>query len=91
MFWQLGTFDKAASVFDTQSLAESALIKANLQIFFNSQPGNFIVIGGNDQVIVSISVAPQGAETYVAVTATSADSPTAEQARNLVREFILNG
>jgi hypothetical protein len=91
MFWHLGTFDKAASLSDTESIAESALIKANFQIFFNSQPGNFIVIGGNDQVVVSVSVAPQGAATYVAVTATSADSPTAEQARNLVRQFIVNG
>ena len=90
MDWQLGTFEKAASVPATLSLAESALLQANFQIFFNAKPGSFVVVGGNDNTIVNIAVAPNGSETFVAVTATSADA-SAEQARNLVRQFIVNG
>ena len=90
MNWQIGTFEKAASVPATLSIAESALLQANFEIFFNAKPGSFVVVGGNDHVIVNIAVAPQGSETFVAVTATSADG-SAELARNQVRQFIING
>jgi hypothetical protein len=90
MDWQLGTFDKAASVPATLSIAESALLQANFRIFFNAKPGSFVVVGGNDNTIVNIAVAPNGSETFVAVTATSVDA-SAELARNQVRQFIVNG
>jgi hypothetical protein len=63
------------------SIAEDALARAHFQVFFNAQQGGFIVIGGNAQVIVSISCAPQDSGTFVAVTATSDNSSAAEQRR----------
>jgi len=88
MFWHVGTFTKAASLSNTLSIAEDALARAHFQVFFNAQQGGFIVIGGNAQVIVSISCAPQDSGTFVAVTATSDNSSAAEQARNQVRQLI---
>jgi hypothetical protein len=88
MFWDVGTFTKAASVATTLSIAEDALTRANFQVFFNAQQGGFIVIGGNATVIVAVSVAPLADGTFVAVTATSENGSAAEQARNQVRQLI---
>jgi hypothetical protein len=93
MFFQFGTFIKAASLSNTLSFAEDALARSNFQVFVNAQQGGFqqggfFVIGGNAQVIVTISCAPQDGGTFVAVTAASENSTAAELARNQVRQLI---
>lgn len=81
MFWHVGTFFKAASLSNTLSIAEDALGRSNFQVFFPADRGSIIVIGGNVQVIVAVSGAPQDDGTFVAVTAISEDSAAAESAR----------
>jgi hypothetical protein len=61
-------------------------LKQHYQVW---EKDSYIVVGGNDDVVVEVACAPEsGRATTVIVSAFSADSATAEAARNSVREYI---
>jgi hypothetical protein len=90
---QWGTFAKEASQSATLSMARKAVADQGYAVWLTDD--NFNVIGGNHDVIVSVSCVPVGAGdgipagSWVCVSAYSPDGPTAETARNNVRHEII--
>jgi hypothetical protein len=84
-----GTFTKQASLREALSMAQDALRSYGYQIWDTAQNGDYLVIGGNAQVVLTIVCVPQAGNVWMVVNACSADSATAESARNRVREKIV--
>jgi hypothetical protein len=80
-----GTFTKAVSLNSCLSMARKALYDQGYQY----QNADYMVMGFRDTVAVSVVCVPRAQNTWVAVTAYSDDSTTAELARNRVREQIV--
>jgi hypothetical protein len=85
--WQLGSFAKSADINDCVSFARDALNHQHYRVLHQDR---FTVLGGDDHVVVEVACAPQqGGGVWIVVTAFSADSVTAESARNAVRQYIV--
>ena len=90
MFAHWGTFAKQASLQNALVMADGAMQRFGLTIWNNSHDNDYIVIGGNGQVIVCVACVPQQTNTWMVVHACSTDSNLAEQARNQIRTAIIN-
>lgn len=85
-----GTFTKPNSLQVSLQIAGDALRKQGYTIWEPSNDGDYMVIGGNNDVIVNVTCVPQNGSTWIAVTSYSNDAKTAELARNNVRTTIVN-
>ena len=90
MYVNWGTCNKPTSLQMALELAEGALRASGLTILNPACDGDYQVIGGNAQVVVSIVCVPQPADVWITVNASSADAATAQLACNQVRALILN-
>ncbi len=89
MIFHFGTFQKAVSLANGLSIAHDALQKNHFQVFIPSKQLGHSIVGGNNNVTVTVICVPEGGGLAVTVIAASPDSATAEQARNSVRETIV--
>jgi hypothetical protein len=83
-----GSFTKQASLSVALGMAQAALQEHGYRIWDTATDGDYMVIGGNAQVIVTVVCVPQAANVWILVNACSTDSAVAEAARNSVREKI---
>lgn len=90
MFSHWGTFTKVASLQNCLSIAQNALQKEHFQVWDTANDGDYLVIGGNNDTVVTIVCVPQRSNVWIVVSACSNDSAKAEQARNSVRADIVN-
>ncbi|MBF6174079.1 hypothetical protein [Nocardia blacklockiae] len=89
MFAHWGTFTKPNSLNVCLNFAGDSLRQHGYQIWETVDDGDYMVIGGRDNVIVNVTCVPQRGNTWVSVSAYSPDSGSAESARNSVRETIV--
>ena len=90
MFVQWETCNKPTSLPIALNLAEGALRSCGLPILNPACDGDYQVIGGNSQVIVSVVCVSQPADVWMTINACSADQATAQMACNQIRALILN-
>ena len=90
MYVVYGTFVKPSSSGGCLMLADQALRDQNLIIVKAADGVDFLVIGGNDAVTVTIVCAPQPQGTWIVVSASSPDARIATQARDVIRGVIEN-
>jgi hypothetical protein len=88
MFWDLGTFTKAADAPTCLSFARDSFGRRGFTVF-QAPDGGYTTIAGNSSVIVQVTCVPQSGNTWVAVSAFSNDGHAAETARNNVRSDIV--
>jgi hypothetical protein len=88
MYVVYGTFVKPSSPDGCVSLADQALRAQNLIIVKGADGNDYLVIGGNDAVTVTIVCVPQGNGTWIVVSASSYDRNIASQARDVIRGMI---
>lgn len=89
MFVHWGTFTKPNGLNTCLSFADDSMRKEGYQIWETAGDGDYMLIGGNGNVIVNVTCVPQNGNTWLSVSAYSTDSRTAESARNKVRESIV--
>jgi len=82
-----GTFVKPSSLGGCLAVAEDALRSRNLVIVKGAGP-DFLVIGGNDAVTLTIVCVPEPNGTWIVVSASSTDAGLATQARDTIRGII---
>ncbi|MFF0490938.1 hypothetical protein ACWDSJ_17620 [Nocardia sp. NPDC003482] len=90
MFAHWGTFTKPNSLNVCLGFADDSLRQHGYQVWETANDGDYMLIGGNNNVIVNVTCVPQQGNTWISVSAYSPDSATAEAARNSVRETIVN-
>ncbi|QEH32663.1 hypothetical protein OJF2_11420 [Aquisphaera giovannonii] len=88
MYVQYGTFVKPASPGGCLAAAEQAMVAQGLLIVKGADGADFLVIGGNDPVTVTVVAVPQPGGTWVVVSASSPDPNIAAQARDVIRAMI---
>jgi hypothetical protein len=88
MYVSYGTFVKPSSPGGCLSLAEEALRAQNLIVVKGADGADYLVIGGNNAVTLTIVCVPQSNGTWVVVSASSADQMLADQARDVIRGLI---
>ena len=88
MYVVYGTFLKPASPGGCLMAAQQALQSQGLQIVKGADGADFLVIGGNDAVTLTIVCVPQQGPTWVVVSASSGDPNIAAQARDVTRGMI---
>jgi hypothetical protein len=88
MYVAFGTFVKPSSVVGCLALADEALRAQNLMIVKAADDSDYLVIGGNDSVTLTIVCVPQSGGTWVVVSASSADQMIANEARDVIRGMI---
>ena len=88
MYVSYGTFVKPSSPGGCLSLAEEALRAQNLIVVKGADGADYLVIGGNNAVTLTIVCVPQSNGTWVVVSASSADQMIADQARDVIRGLI---
>ena len=88
MYVSYGTFVKPSSPGGCLSLAEEALRAQNLLVVKGADGADYLVIGGNNAVTLTIVCVPQSNGTWVVVSASSADQMLADQARDVIRGLI---
>lgn len=89
MFAHWGTFTRQGSVNDLLTEAEQAMSARGYQVFNPVSQNNSMVIGGNSDVLIqATSMTGASGQTFNIVSAFSADSATAEQARNAIRDAM---
>jgi hypothetical protein len=85
-----GTFTKEWNYRECLSAASNAVTDYSLKLYDEAGDGDYIVIGARNDLVVQVTCVPQGERrTWLAVTAWSPNSATAEQARNTIREKIV--
>lgn len=89
MYAHWGTFTKQASLPVALSIAQGAMQRHGYEVWDTARDGDYIVIGGNSQVILTIACVPQAGNVWIVVNACANDSAIAETARNSVREAIV--
>ena len=89
MIFHFGTFFKSVSPANGLSIATQAILKHHFQVLIPSEQLGFSVVGGNANVTITVICVPNGGGLSVTVIAASEDSVTAEQARNQVRQTIV--
>ena len=88
MYVVYGTFVKPSSVEGCLALAEQALLGQGMAIVKGADGLDYLVIGGNDVVALTIVGVPQPMGTWVVVSSASPDPNVATQARDLIRGII---
>jgi hypothetical protein len=88
MYVVYGTFVKPASLGGCLAVAEDALRAQNLLVVKRADGADYLVIGGNDAVTLTIVCVPQPGNTWVVVSASSGDLGIATQARDVTRGMI---
>ena len=71
-------------------MAQGALQASGLPIINGANDGDYLVIGGNAQVVVSIVCVPQPGGVCLVVNACAPDLATAELASNQIGNLIVN-
>ena len=87
MFVVYGTLVKPSSLNGCLAVAEDALRAQNLIIAKGAGP-DYLVVGGNDAVTLTIVAVPQPNGTWMVVSASSGDQVIATQARDVIRGMI---
>jgi hypothetical protein len=82
-----GTFTRGYHLDAARAIAVGAVQGAGYEVWNDPQADGYIVLGGNNDVAVTIALVPQGDETWISVIANSTNG-TAEHARNAVRDRI---
>ena len=88
MYVMYGIFVKPASVGGCLAAAQQALIQEGLLIVKGADGADFLVVGGNDAVTLTIVGVPQPNGTWMVVSASSGDQVIAAQARDVTRGMI---
>jgi hypothetical protein len=88
MYVAYGTFVKPSSPDGCLALADQALRAQNLLVLKGADGADYLVVGGNDDVTLTIVCVPQPNGTWVVVSASSGDQMIANQARDVIRGFI---
>jgi hypothetical protein len=88
MYVVYGTFVKPASLGGCLAVAEDALRAQNLVVVKRADGADYLVIGGNDAVTLTIVCVPQPGNTWVVVSASSGNLGIATQARDVTRGMI---
>ena len=88
MYVAYGTFVKPSSPSGCLALADQALRAQNLIVVKGADGADYLVIGGNNAVTLTIVCVPQSNGTWVVVSASSADQMLADQARDVIRGLI---
>jgi hypothetical protein len=88
MYVAYGTFVKPSSPGGCLALADQALRDQNLIILKGADDTDYLVVGGNDSVTLTIVCVPQSGGTWIVVSATSADQIIANRALDVVRGMI---
>ena len=88
MYVAYGTFVKPSSLGGCLALADQALRAQNLIVLKGADGGEYLVVGGNDAVTLTIVCVPQPNGTWVVVSASSSDQNIANQARDVIRGMI---
>lgn len=86
VFW--GTFLKQASLANCLALAEDALRSQNFQVLKGADGADYLIVGGNDAVTLTIVCVPQAGNVWIVVSASSSNAAIATQARDLIRGII---
>jgi hypothetical protein len=88
MYVAFGTFVKPSSPGGCLALADQTLRAQNLIVLKGADGTDYLVVGGNDAVTVTIVCVPQTNGTWVVVSASSGDQIIANQARDVIRGMI---
>jgi hypothetical protein len=88
MYVAYGTFVKPASLDVCLALADQAIRDQNLMVLKPADNADYLVVGGNDVVTLTIVCVPQPNGTWVVVSASSRDQIIANQARDVIRGMI---
>ena len=88
MYVAYGTFVKPSSAGGCLALADQSLRDQNLMVVKGADGTDYLVVGGNDAVTVTIVCVPQSGGTWVVVSASSGDQILANQARDVIRGMI---
>ena len=88
MYVAYGTFVKPSSLGGCLALADQALRAQNLIVLKGADGTDYLVVGGNDAVTLTVVCVPQPNGTWVVVSASSGDQILANQARDLIRGVI---
>ena len=88
MYVLYGTFVKASSPEGCLALADQVLRSQNMIMVKGADGSDYLVIGGNDAVTVTIVCVPQPNGTWIVVSASSGDQRIAIQARDVIRGLI---
>jgi hypothetical protein len=88
MYVIYGTFLKPSSAGGCLALADQALRDQNLIVLKGADGTDYLVVGGNDAVTLTIVCVPQSNGTWVMVSASSGDQMLASQARDVIRGII---
>jgi hypothetical protein len=90
MYVEHGTFVKPSSPGGCLALADQALRAQNLMIVKGADDTDYLVVGGNDDVTLTIVCAPRPDGTWVVDSASSADQSMAYQGRDVSRGMVEN-
>jgi hypothetical protein len=88
MYVIYGTFVKPSTLGGCLALADQALRAQNLIVLKGADGTDYLVVGGNDAVTLTIVCVPQPNGTWVVVSASSGDQMIATQARDVIRGMI---
>jgi hypothetical protein len=88
MYVVYGSFVKPASFGGCLAVAEHALRVQDLVIVKAADSVDYLVVGGNDAVTLTIVCVPQPNNTWIVVSASSGDLGIATQARDVIRGMI---
>jgi hypothetical protein len=88
MYVVYGTFVKPSSLGGCLALADQALRAQNLIMVKGADDTDYLVVGGNDSVTLTVVCVPQPDGTWVVVSASSPDQFIATQARDVIRGMI---
>jgi len=88
MYVLWGTFLKQASLSGCLALAEDVLASQNLQVLKGADGADYLIVGGNEAVTLTIVCVPQPGNVWIVVSASSGDANLATQARDLIRGMI---
>jgi hypothetical protein len=90
MYVVWGTFVKPSSPMGCLSAAEQALVAQGLQVLKGADGADYLVVGGNNAVTLTIVCVAQQGNTWMVVSASSENPDTATQARDVIRAMIEN-
>ncbi len=90
MYVVYGTFVKPSSPGGCLALADQALRDQGMVIVKGADGADYLVVGGNDAVTLTIVAVPQPNGTWMVVSASAGDPNIAAQARDVIRGMIEN-
>jgi hypothetical protein len=88
MYVAYGTFLKPSSPGGCLALADQALRSRSLLVLKGADGADYLVVGGNEAVTLTIVCVPQPNGTWIVVSASSGDQFLANQARDVIRGII---